>query len=176
MRPLISTLLLTYLLASCGNAPANHYFILSPVPNSRAAASPLVRAAVHLPALLDRVQLVVQTGPDTVSIREFERWAEPLDQMVPRVLNEDIAFRAAGPTLPATVDVDVGRFIADAAAVHLDGAWQVNASGRAGAARAVAFSFAVPLDAAAGGGIAAGMSDLLGRLADQIVVTVRSNS
>ncbi|HEV2678081.1 MAG TPA: ABC-type transport auxiliary lipoprotein family protein [Aliidongia sp.] len=57
------------------------------------AAEGLSVASVRLPAIADRQQIVVRTGPQTVDVREFDRWAEPLDLMTQRTLSADLALR-----------------------------------------------------------------------------------
>lgn len=48
--------------------------------------------------MLDRVQLVVQTGTNTFDVEEFERWAQLLDGMVLRVLDRNLASRTVSST------------------------------------------------------------------------------
>jgi uncharacterized lipoprotein YmbA len=82
-----------------------------------------------------------RVGSDEISYAEYERWAEPLDEMVRRVLIVDLDSRLApGMTLienraasPAslTISVDILRFDADATGlVKLDARWEM--LGRAG--------------------------------------------
>ncbi len=168
------------LIAGCGSAPKNRYFILSAVPADlpvAATTSPVAipQAEVHLPGLLDRAQIVVRTGPQSVDILEFDRWGEPLDQMVSRVLNDDLQSRwAAGAALQAAaqpVSVTISQFIVDQRGTAvLTGHWVAHASGdnESSPEREKAFAFSMPLKAVSGDDIAAVMSGLLGRLADQI--------
>ena len=46
---------------------------------------------VRLPGLLDWPQIVTRRGADEIDRAEFDRWAEPLAETVPRVLAEDLA-------------------------------------------------------------------------------------
>jgi hypothetical protein len=46
---------------------------------------------VRLPGLLDRPQIVTRRGTDEIDRAEFDRWAEPLVNNVPRVLAENLA-------------------------------------------------------------------------------------
>ena len=41
---------------------------------------------VTIPSVVDRPQIVVRTGPNQVSIEEFERWASPLKDDIGRVV------------------------------------------------------------------------------------------
>ncbi len=46
---------------------------------------------MEIPGYLDRPQLVVRTGATRVHIHEFERWAEPLQEGVTRVVTDNLA-------------------------------------------------------------------------------------
>ena len=46
---------------------------------------------VTLPQYLDRPQIVERTGPNSLKIAEFDRWAEPLNNTVPRILVQNIS-------------------------------------------------------------------------------------
>ncbi len=50
---------------------------------------------VAIPEVLDRPQLVIRTGPNTLRIEEFHRWAGRLDQDFARVLAENISLLLA---------------------------------------------------------------------------------
>ncbi|MFQ5329820.1 MAG: membrane integrity-associated transporter subunit PqiC [Thermodesulfobacteriota bacterium] len=46
---------------------------------------------ITLPALLDRPQIVLSTGDNELTFAEFDRWAEPLDENIYRVVTENIS-------------------------------------------------------------------------------------
>jgi uncharacterized lipoprotein YmbA len=46
---------------------------------------------LSLPALLDRPQIVIRTSSHELRFAEFDRWAEPLDQNLYRVLTENMS-------------------------------------------------------------------------------------
>jgi len=87
-------------LAGCGgsSAPARLY-VLTPAPDAPAnpqgaagAGGPSIGVGpVRLPGLLDRPQIVTRRGADEIDRAEFDRWAEPLGNNVPRVLAENLA-------------------------------------------------------------------------------------
>lgn len=87
------------LLGGCGSsAPANFYLLQAqPAPPSLKPESPAIShkaigiGPVEIPEYLDRPQLVVRTGDNTVQINEFERWAEPLREGVIRVVTDNLA-------------------------------------------------------------------------------------
>ncbi len=120
------------LLAGCAVSPPNGYYTLSVKSPCPAILQPahmgsLDTATIRLPGVLDRPQLVVRTGPQTVEIREFDRWAEPLDQMATRVLAEDIAPCQSTPSSEKPkylLSVSVDEFMTDTSGrARLTGRW-----------------------------------------------------
>jgi uncharacterized lipoprotein YmbA len=129
------------------SAPAKLY-VLTLAPEARVA--PLESAVpggpalglgpVRLPGLLDQPQIVTRRGADEINRAEFDRWAEPLADSVPRILAENLAAlrkteRVAlfawdpAPSVQRQVVVDVMRF--DGALggdVVLDVRWRVFAA------------------------------------------------
>lgn len=88
--------LLALLAVSC--SPVTHYYTLSPVdpaaPAALAAASAVVAVGpVQLPDYVDRPQIVVRTGAHTLDQAVFDQWGGDLNDMVPRLLVEDLARR-----------------------------------------------------------------------------------
>ena len=162
-------------LVGCAAAPENHYYRLSaPATDGVAAASPELSdtaVTVDLPAILDRLQVVEGTGPHTVEIREFDRWAAPLDEMVPRVLSEDLAALNAGRRGPRSqrLEVHVDEFIAGAdGKIHFNGTWStLGGQGR----RTWRFSLRARADPQQVSTVAASMSSLLEQLAATIART-----
>jgi uncharacterized protein len=108
-------------LASCAVTDTTQYYTLGAATaastNSRASAStaastePRAGAAtsrgsvagsravgvgvgpVVMPAYLDRTQIVTRPGADQVEISTFNRWAEPLEDGISRILAEEISVR-----------------------------------------------------------------------------------
>ena len=167
------------LLAGCAGSPPNKYYTLSvespcPSVSPPAPKSSLDSATIRLPGVLDRPQLVVRTGPQTVDIREFDRWAEPLDQMAGRVLADDIAAcqGTPGPEKPTySLSVSLDEFMADTSGeAHLAGRWWTLRKGEEKSVRpSHPFSLSEKVDQARGAESVAAMSALLGRLAGEIV-------
>ena len=163
-------------LAGCGGGPEDRYFVLSAVPPAQPASparASLSVASVHLPGLLDRPQLVLRTGTGTVDIRELDRWAEPLDQMVPRILAQDLALRqgASAPTAPhRRVFVAIDEFMADTGGTaRLTGRWWVLADDQdASTKQERRFELVTASANGNGAEIAMALSGLLGRFADDI--------
>lgn len=164
------------LLAGCASSPPNRYFTLSAEPADPAAPARTADwrlAGVRLPGVSDRPQLVVRTGPQSVRILEFDRWAEPLDDLVPRVLAQDLALRqgvqaANGPAVRLFVVVD--EFMSDdSGSARLTGRWwKQSPQADPAADRPRAFSFATPVTSSAAAATPEALSRLLGLLADDI--------
>ena len=183
--PALLTPLAVLALSACGSSPPTRFFVLSVVPpahRSAAAASvPIKLSAVHLPDLLDRLQIVAAAGPNQIKLRSEDQWAAPLDDMTRRVLGQDLEERLpAGsvvfPRSPApkgTRDlvVELQAFGLDASGqARLDGDWAlVGPDRKPVVSREVRLS--EPAAGAAAASQAAAMSRLLGRLADQIAET-----
>ena len=133
-------------------------------------------ASVELPALLDRLEIVEGTGPHTVTIREFDRWAAPLDEMVPQVLSEDLALAESSqhdaherPSGERHLAIHIDQFMECAdGIVRLDGTWTVLARSGQHTWR---FALQAPADPGQVATIAASMSRLLERLAATIAGT-----
>ena len=81
-------------LATGCSTPASHFYTLSHVapPAAAPVASELsvVVGPVSIPASVDMPQMVVNTGPNEVSLDEFNRWASPLQNNIARVVAEDL--------------------------------------------------------------------------------------
>jgi uncharacterized lipoprotein YmbA len=170
------------LLAGCASSPPNRYYTLS-VESPCSAISRSARierldtATIRLPGVLDRPQLVVRTGPQTVEIREFDRWAEPLDQMATRVLAEDIApcqNTSSSEKPKYLLSVSIVEFMADTSGrAHLTGRWWTLQKGEEISVQpGHSFSLSETADATQDAEGVAAMSALLGRLAGEILDSV----
>lgn len=99
----ISLVLITILsalsLVACGSSsPANFYLLqartTASVEGPETAAAEGISIGIgplELPEYLDRPQMVTRSGTNSVEIHEFERWAEPLEEGVSRVLTDSLA-------------------------------------------------------------------------------------
>lgn len=188
MRPLLLAAA-ALLLAGCGASPPSKFYVLTadPAPPQRAAAaigSTIALGRVSLPGALDRPSIARRRGGNEIVYAEEERWAGPLDDMVRRVLADDLAARlpagavlvdsAAKPPPGITVAVEISRFDADeTGAVTLANRWETLApSGRPlGPPRESIIALtSAGRDAAS---IAAAMSRALSDLATQIAAGLR---
>ena len=142
------SILLVAMTGCAGSSAPVRLYVLTPAPEARVA--PLGSAVpggpalgvgpVRLPGLLDQPQIVTRRGADEIDRGEFDRWAEPLAESVPRILAENLAAlrkteRVAlfawdpAPSVQHQVVVDVMRF--DGAMwgdVVLDARWRILAT------------------------------------------------
>jgi uncharacterized protein len=84
-------------LGACASTPS-HFYLLNTLsasetmPATVAAQSPVVGVGpITLPKYLDRPQIVTRVGRHQLAIGEFDRWAEPLQDNISRVLAENLA-------------------------------------------------------------------------------------
>jgi len=86
-------LLLTLVLAGCGSTPSSNYYVLSkgdlPLPTTREPS--LGIGPVEIPEYLNRNGLVYRRDSHQLQIAQFERWAEPLDEGIARIVGLNLA-------------------------------------------------------------------------------------
>ena len=85
-------------MGGCVDSPTTRLYLLTPttigvrtVAEERTLSISI--GPVDLPAFLDRPEIVTRLGLGEVERAEFNRWAEPLAESVPRVLASDLASR-----------------------------------------------------------------------------------
>ncbi len=180
---LLTALGLGLTVAGCGSSPPTHYYTLDPEPTAArlVAAVPLQVVAVHIAPSLDRQAIVSETAANEIEISDQSRWSAPFDDMVRRVLTQDLAARLPEgmvvlPQQPAPpnvhkVVVDILQFEREATGdVVFDGSWSLLRAGSG----ASAVTQRVDLSEPAGTGYAAqaqAMSRILGKIADQIAAS-----
>ena len=115
-------------LAACSGSTPTRFYMLSSVADpaplgASSTVSTLVIALgpVSVPSYVDRPQIVTRESANAVQLGTFDHWAGALEDMIPRVLAEDLAARLPGdrivsfpravaPTFDYRVAVDLGRF------------------------------------------------------------------
>ena len=197
------------LATGCGSSPEPIFYALSPTrgvvqvqaqAQAQAQLSPPPGApqtgAPHairirrpgLAGYLDRPEIVRRVVEFRLGVAANERWGEPLDMMVARVLAEDIQQRVPGASVftaegaitadpDATVEVDVQRFdVGETGEVNLVAqvAVERGATHTAAATQAVRLGARPKADTTAA--LVSTMSDLLGQMADQIAAMLRGGS
>ena len=128
------------LAAGCASSPVTRFYTLSAAAAPAATSSQLsvVVGPVSVPAVVDRPQIVVTTGPNQVRPEEFNRWAAPLQNSIGRVIAENLVAMLGTPrvvlfsqTLGVGIDyraaIEVQRFeSAPGEAATLDAVWTVS--------------------------------------------------
>ncbi len=95
----IAGIVLAMTLGGCVRTPAVKYYDLnasqSAVPASRTVEgrgeSILGVGPVQIPEYLDRLQIVTRSGPNSLKISDFHRWAEPLSNSIKRVVAQNLS-------------------------------------------------------------------------------------
>lgn len=193
-----AALLLCAMLAACVASEPSRFYTLTPQPpgQSGAAAGAVTRQAplnialspVQVPRYLDRPQLVTRSDANTLELAEFDKWSEPLSDMIGRVLAEDLSRRLADarvfllPVRQAVpieriVDIQVMRLDADAAGlVTLDARWQAFAEGGRKLMAAEETLVREPAEGPGKAAVVAAMSRALSRLAAEIAEALASTA
>jgi uncharacterized protein len=106
----------------CSSAPVR-YYTLTPMPDktlpASAATLPIDVRVLHIPSQLNRVELMVRTGPADVTLLDNERWASPVKDEIKQALWLELQHRAGRraelpPALTRlTLDIDVQRLEAE---------------------------------------------------------------
>ncbi|WP_306607784.1 membrane integrity-associated transporter subunit PqiC [Azonexus sp.] len=117
LRSPLALLLSALLLGACATAPASRFYLLDPLavaPTEKTVATDyrLGIGTISLPDYLNRQQLVIRGAGGRLLIRDGERWGEPLEDSVRRVLGENLG-RLLGPGklvfLPAPSGITVNN-------------------------------------------------------------------
>jgi len=80
------------LVGGCASTPASRFYTLSATSVAGPTRSALSVAVgpVSVPAVVDRPQITVSSGPNEVRLEEFNRWASPLQNDIARVVAENL--------------------------------------------------------------------------------------
>jgi len=178
-------------LAACQSSPPTHYFALIPIaasapPAAADAQLPIRLERVTLPGELDRLELVRRGTSNRLQIAQFDLWAAPLEDMIRRVLADDLASRLSAGAMaslnePAVGDprrhlyIDVREFSGDEhGAVTLHAAWLLqtpNAASQRGLADVTVASSDATADE-----LAAAMSRALADFADRMAPALAAHA
>jgi len=102
---------LALLFCGCASTPS-HLYTLSAVaaaaPNPDPGLSKLVIVIgpVSIPAIVDVPQIVVHTGPNQVSLNEFNRWASPLGTNITQVVGNNLTALLGTPRVSSALNID----------------------------------------------------------------------
>ncbi len=172
----------------CSASPEPTFYALAPTHGASQPAAPRT-IRVSRPGLagyLDRPEIVRRIVDFRLGVASNERWGEPLDAMLGRVLAEDVEQRLPGSSVytedgaitaapEATVEVDVREFdLGDEGQAHIWAEVAVERGDNHTARPARSIRLGATPQAATTAALVATMSDLLGQLADQIAAMLRS--
>lgn len=178
-------------LCACASSPKSDFYTLSPAApqtaNPPAAPIAVLIGAVTVPDLVDRPQIVVRSGDNTVDIDEFARWADPLKSQIPRVVGADLGqllnsalvstYPMGGDSASAyRVQLDIQRFDATLGnAVTVDVLWSVTPPGKT---PTLSWRSTVhePCTGAGFDGVVAAYSRALGTVSRDIATAIRPTS
>jgi uncharacterized protein len=143
---LISIVFVAVAVTGCASSPSRFYTLNSTATGDGAPAAnyTVVVGPVSIPALVDRPQFTVQVAPNRVAIDEFNRWAEPLNNNIARVVAGDLATLLGTPqvaTAPLAnfnpayrVSIDIQRFDSvRGKSVRVEAVWVVHRTAPGGA-------------------------------------------
>src|SRR5262245_50789259 len=171
--------------AGCGRTANSKFYTLESL--ATPDAGPLTSYAVvvgpvRIPASVDRPEMVMQVGPNQVSVDEFDRWASPLDESIARTVAGDLSTLLGTPrvaTAPMAyfesayrVTIEVQRFESvPGRDALLDAVWVVRAKG--GETRSGRTVAREPVQDASIGALAAAHSRALAALSGDVATAIR---
>jgi hypothetical protein len=174
------------LMFGCSTQPS-HFYTLTGAGGERRMTSEVFVAVgpVSIPAIVDRPQIVVTTGPNQVRLEEFNRWALPLQNNIARVIADNLATQLGSPRITVFPEstsldadyramIDVQRFdSAPGDAATLEAVWTVRRmkDGRSEQGRTMVRQSAPDKDYAA---LAAAHSQAMAQLSREIADAVRA--
>ena len=182
----IAIVLLGLVLAACGGAPKDNYYMLTApqAPGTAAASGVSVFVVpVLVPEGVDRAPMLIRMGPNQFDVRDDHRWAEPLKNAIPRVVSENlmrelgttrVSWTRIGAAQPADfkVAIDAQRFDSSLdQGASIDAAWIVTPA--KGTPRSGRSSIQEPSPSKDPAGVAAAHSKALERLAKDIAAALR---
>jgi uncharacterized lipoprotein YmbA len=172
----------------CTSVPVR-YYTLTPQPDKTLSASettlPIDVRVIYIPPQLDRVELMVRTGPTDVTLLDNERWASPVKDEIKQALWLELRRRIGRMTgLPPaltrlSLDIDVQRLEAELGQYALlEASWSATlpAKGPSSAgARAISCTFQADEKIDAGfAAMVEGYQREIAALADAIIAVLTS--
>jgi len=174
------------LLAGCASPDARFYTLrATTAPAALSVDVSVAVGPVSVPAAVDRAQIVVSAGPNQVRVDEFNRWVSPLQDIIARVVAENLVAMLGTTrvtlfpqTLSASADyraaIEVQRFESTLGeAATLDAVWTVSRA-RDGASRTGRTTVREPAPGAGYEALAAAHSRAISRLSRDIADAVRA--
>lgn len=176
---------LAVILTGCASSPPTRFYTVKAdsASSARYQGPPLRIAQIQIPAVLDRPQLVSESGSSELKIDEFSHWGAPLGQLIRMALIEDLQARSApgrvlatGASAPnaVTLNVDILNVTNTGSSVAMHVVWTSTAIDMtSGSSRSVQTShsdhFKVNTSATSPADYSEAISRLISQLADKMV-------
>ena len=188
MKPkIVGVLVGSGLLLGCAGASTRFYTLepIAPAPGAAQAygGAPFRIDAVHIPASLDRPELVRDDGGGRFTVSDDNHWAAPVGELLRRVLTQDLSARLPGgkviypeaPKLPGSsgLVVDILSISPSGDRVAMDASWTlVSAAGADGGHPAVWRQRTVRVTTALSGPGVEGNATTLSALAGELATAI----
>jgi uncharacterized protein len=96
--PIFAASIFVILAGACASPPSRFYTLSAgAAPAATASNLSVAVGPVSVPAVVDRPEIVVSTGPNQVRLEEFNRWAAPLQNGIARVVAENLVAMLGTP-------------------------------------------------------------------------------
>lgn len=134
---------LAVIISGCASSTPARFYTLSTAPVAVVtpqAGYSISVGPVTVPAVVDRPQMVIRSGPNQVIINEFDRWAAPLKDDIGRVVAENLSAmlgtaqvtlfpQSSAGSASYRVAIDILHFDSDLGkAANLDAMWTVKSA------------------------------------------------
>jgi uncharacterized lipoprotein YmbA len=175
--------------AGCASSPSRFYTLNSTATggDSPAASVSVAVGPVSIPALVDRPQFMVQVATNRVEVDEFNRWAEPLNDNIARVIAGDLAALLGTPevaTAPLAnfnpayrVSIDIQRFESvRGKSVLVDAVWAVHRTAAGGTTCSGRTIASEPVSGDSFDALAAAHSRALAKVSADIAAVIRTEA
>jgi uncharacterized lipoprotein YmbA len=175
--------------AGCASSSSRFYTLNSTATGSgtTAASYGVAVGPVAIPALVDRPQFMVQVATNRVQIDEFNRWAEPLNDNIARVIAGDLAALLGTPqvaTAPLAnfnpayrVSIDIQRFESvRGKSVVVEAVWVVHRTATGGATCSGRTIASEPVSGDSFDALAAAHSRALAKVSADIAAVIRTEA
>jgi len=178
--------------AGCGTSKPAHYYVLSSIDRPSTAATgggtmhTIGVGPVRLPSYLDRQEIVSRTSDNSVKLAEFDRWAEPLKDSVPRIVAANLAALLPNDrvllypwrrpdALDCQVSIDVQRFDGTVGGTAtLEAEWSLSCGPKGAVERRTPTRLTAPVDGRGYDALALAQSRLLRTLSEAIAKEIKS--
>jgi uncharacterized lipoprotein YmbA len=180
--------LIAAIAAGCASAPSRYYTLTS---TATADGTPAVHCTivvdpVSVPALVDCPQFTIQVTPNRVELDEFDRWAEPLDDSIARVIAGNLTVLLGTSQVAAVplanfdadyrVTIDIQRFESvPGKSVLIEALWVVRKS-KGGAAQSGSTLAAETVSSDGCDALAAAHSRALAMVSGDIAAAIRAQA